>query len=182
MQEPELRNIEKGQLMPYAALLAQPAGPEAQAGRGEPHGHSGLVRHLDSDVAAALAELLSSKSAFILSIRSAGGAVAHTPSDATAYAWRDANFFIATLGGGSSDFEKHWGQLIDLFEGMYLSFETDTGPAVVARAFPPAHLRRLRELKRQWDPTGLFRDNFFIDPTLADPAVAEPPVTDDTVR
>jgi FAD/FMN-containing dehydrogenase len=35
---------------------------------------------------------------------------------------------------------------------------------VLARAFPPAHLARLRELKRRYDPTGLFRDNFFIDP------------------
>ncbi|WP_338887969.1 FAD-binding oxidoreductase [Rhodococcus sovatensis] len=170
------------QLMPYASLLAQPAGPEANLGRGEPLGHSGLVRHLDADVARGLADLLSSKSSFILSVRSAGGAVAETPADATAYAWRDANFFVATLGGGSLDFEKHWNQLIPLFEGMYLSFETDTGPDVVARAFPPAHLKRLRELKRQWDPSGLFRDNFFIDPTVADPEAAELSVADDSVR
>lgn len=47
---------------------------------------------------------------------------------------------------------------------MYLSFETGTGPEVLARAFPSAHLRRLRRLKAAWDPTGLFRDNFFIAP------------------
>lgn len=47
---------------------------------------------------------------------------------------------------------------------MYLSFETDTGPDVVARAFPPGHLLRLQALKATWDPTGLFRDNFFIAP------------------
>ena len=52
-------------------------------------------------------------------------------------------------------------------EGMYLSFESATGPEVVARAFPPAHLERLRDLKRRYDPTGLFRDNFFIDPAAA---------------
>ncbi|MBM9464389.1 LLM class flavin-dependent oxidoreductase [Aeromicrobium sp. YIM 150415] len=167
------------QLMPYAALLAQTAESEVRMGRGEPRSHSGLVRHLDADVANGIADLLSARSSFILTVRSAGGAVAGTPADATAYAWREANFFIATLGGGSTDFEKHWNQLVPAFEGMYLSFETDTGPDIVARAFPPAHLRRLRELKRQWDPTGLFRDNFFIDPTLADP-VADPSATDDT--
>ncbi|MEV4805746.1 BBE domain-containing protein [Nonomuraea sp. NPDC049421] len=32
------------------------------------------------------------------------------------------------------------------------------------RAFPPAHLRRLRELKRRWDPTCLFHDNSAIEP------------------
>jgi FAD/FMN-containing dehydrogenase len=149
------------QLMPYAALLSQP--PE-QHGRGEPHGHSGLARHLDSEVAEGLAHLLASDSPFILSLRSAGGAVADTPPDATAYSWRNANFFIATLGGGSADFETRWNGLIPHLEGMYLSFETDTGPDVVARAFPPAHLERLRALKLAWDPTGLFRDNFFIAP------------------
>jgi hypothetical protein len=48
--------------------------------------------------------------------------------------------------------------------GSYLSFETGTGPVWIERAFPPAHLARLRVLKRRYDPTGLFRDNFFIDP------------------
>lgn len=149
------------QLMPYASLLAQPHQPH---GYGEPHAHSGLARHLNSSVSDGLAHLLRSDSSFILTVRSAGGAVADTPADATAYAWRDANFFIATLGGGDTEFESRWNQLIPHFEGMYLSFETDTGPEVVARAFPPAHLARLRTLKKHWDPAGLFRDNFFIDP------------------
>jgi FAD/FMN-containing dehydrogenase len=50
---------------------------------------------------------------------------------------------------------------------MYLSFESDTGPEVVARAFPPTHLERLRDLKRRYDPGALFRDNFFIAPAEA---------------
>jgi FAD/FMN-containing dehydrogenase len=149
------------QLMPYAALLSQPHQPQ---GHGEPRGHSGLVRHLTRDVAEGLAQLLAAGSSFFLTVRSAGGAVANTTADATAYAWRDANFFIATLGGGSVEFEYRWKKLIPLLEGMYLSFETDTGPEVVARAFPPAHLERLSRLKRRWDPDGLFRDNFFIAP------------------
>jgi hypothetical protein len=51
---------------------------------------------------------------------------------------------------------------------MYLSFETDTSPESLARAFPPAHLVRLRQLKRRYDPTSLFRDNFYIDPDGTD--------------
>ncbi|WP_367948896.1 BBE domain-containing protein [Microbacterium sp. NC79] len=31
-------------------------------------------------------------------------------------------------------------------------------------AFPPAHLERLRKLKRQYDPTNVFRDNFNLLP------------------
>jgi alkanesulfonate monooxygenase SsuD/methylene tetrahydromethanopterin reductase-like flavin-dependent oxidoreductase (luciferase family) len=160
------------QLTPYAGLLAPPSGIETQQGHGEPRGHSGLVRHLNADVAGGLADLLASDRRSILSVRSAGGAVADTAADATAYAWRDANFLVATLGGGSTAYEQAWRRLIPRFDGLYLSFETDTGPDVVARAFPPTHLRRLRDLKRSWDPTGLFRDNFFIDPAEPAPTAA----------
>jgi hypothetical protein len=55
---------------------------------------------------------------------------------------------------------------------MYLGFETDTGPEVVARAFPLSHLAPLRALKQHWDPAGLFRDNFFVDLYNAAPATA----------
>jgi FAD/FMN-containing dehydrogenase len=151
------------QMVPYAALLQMPAG-DRQQGRGEPHGHSGLARHLDHDVAAGLARLLASRSSFILSIRSAGGAVANEPAESAAYGWRDANFLIAMLGSGTGEVEQRWADLVPRLEGMYLSFETDSGPAALARAFPPAHLSRLRRLKATWDPTGLFRDNFAITP------------------
>lgn len=152
------------QMVPYAALLELPAGGEQQHGRGEPHGHAGLARHLDGDVSQALAELLASRSSFVLSIRSAGGAVAKQSSDSAAYAWRDANFLIAMLGSGTGEVEQRWADLVPHLEGMYLSFETDTGPDVLTRAFPPDHLSRLRQLKATWDPTGLFRDNFYIAP------------------
>ncbi|GAB3150247.1 hypothetical protein GCM10027058_14170 [Microbacterium neimengense] len=152
------------QMLPYAALLELPVGGEQQHGQGEPRGHSGLVRHLDHDVAVKITRLLSSGAPFILSIRSAGGAVANVAADAAAYGWRDANFLLAMLGGGSEELEERWADLVPAMEGMYLSFETDTGPEVLARAFPPAHLSRLRRLKALWDPTGLFRDNFFIEP------------------
>lgn len=155
------------QMVPYAALLELPAGGEQQHGHGEPHGHSGLVRHIDHAVAVKLTELLSSRSSFVLSIRSAGGAVGHVSSDATAYAWRDANFLIAMLSDGTGEVERRWADLVPALEGMYLSFETGTGPEVLARAFPPAHLTRLRRLKSKWDPTGLFRDNFPIAPEPA---------------
>lgn len=155
------------QMAPYSALLELPAGGELQQGRGEPHGHSGLVRHLDREVATKLTELLASRSAFILSIRSAGGAVADVAAEATAYGWRDANFLLAMIGSGTGEVEQRWAELVPSLKGMYLSFETDTGPEVLARAFPTAHLVRLRRLKRAWDPSGLFRDNFFIAPDSA---------------
>lgn len=86
---------------------------------------------------------------------------------------------LVTIGGGTAEFAHRWERVVPALDGLYLSFETDTGPDVLARAFPPAHLKRLRDLKRRWDPSGLFRDNFFIDPNLTDPAVTDASTADE---
>lgn len=164
---------QSAQLIGYDALLAVPAGGEGQHGRGEPRSHSGLIRHLTPPLTGALTALLRTDAQFVVAIRSAGGAVADVPTGATAYAGRDANFLLVVIGGGTPELALRWEQVVPALDGLYLSFETDTGPDVLARAFPTAHLKRLRELKRRWDPTGLFRDNFFIDADITEPAVAD---------
>jgi hypothetical protein len=138
-----------------------------QRGQGEPHSHSGMIRHLTPAFAAEAAAMLKAGASYFFSVRAVGGAVSDVPADATAYAWRDANFSVAALGTRSSGLDQWWDKLLPHMEGAYLSFETATGPDVVARAFPPGHLARLTELKQRYDPTGLFRDNFFIDPGTA---------------
>jgi hypothetical protein len=114
------------------------------------------------------AALLDAGASYFFQVRAVGGAVADVPADATAYAWRDANFSIVAFGTQASGLDGWWTRLQPHMDGMYLSFESATGPSVVARAFPPAHLARLRELMRRYDPTGLFRDNFFIEPLAAE--------------
>ncbi|HEY0120018.1 MAG TPA: LLM class flavin-dependent oxidoreductase [Cellulomonas sp.] len=135
-----------------------------QQGQGEPWSHSGLAEHLTPELTAESAALLDAGASYFFSIRAVGGAVADVPPDATAYGWRAANFSIAAFGTRASGLDGWWSRLEPHMEGMYLSFESATGPDVVARAFPAAHLDRLRDLKRRYDPTGLLRDNFFIDP------------------
>ena len=81
------------------------------------------------------------------------------PADATAYAHRDALFSLTAIGR-SPVFDRHWDRVAERFDGLYLSFEARQDPVLVAEAFPPATLERVRELKRQYDPEGLFRDNF----------------------
>jgi alkanesulfonate monooxygenase SsuD/methylene tetrahydromethanopterin reductase-like flavin-dependent oxidoreductase (luciferase family) len=137
-----------------------------QQGQGEPHAHSGLIRHITPAFAADAAAMLAAGASYFFQLRSVGGAVSDVPADATAYGWRDANFSVVAFGTRSSGLDPWWERLLPHLEGLYLSFESATGPDVVARAFPPAHLARLRELKRRYDPTGLFRDNFFVDPAL----------------
>jgi FAD/FMN-containing dehydrogenase len=135
-----------------------------QRGQGEPHSRSGLIRHLTAAFAAEAAALLQAGASYFFAIRAVGGAVSDVPAGATAYGWRDANFSVAALGTRFSGLDQWWDKLLPHMEGLYLSFETATGPDVIARAFPPGHLARLKDLKRRYDPTGLFRDNFFIDP------------------
>jgi alkanesulfonate monooxygenase SsuD/methylene tetrahydromethanopterin reductase-like flavin-dependent oxidoreductase (luciferase family) len=135
-----------------------------QQGQGEPHAHSGLIRHITPTFAADAAAMLESGASYFFQLRAVGGAVSDVPADATAYGWRDANFSVVAFGTRRSGLDPWWERLLPHMEGLYLSFESATGPEVVARAFPPRHLARLTELKRRYDPTGLFRDNFFIDP------------------
>jgi FAD/FMN-containing dehydrogenase len=160
-------------LTSYDGLMRAMVSDQPQQGRGEPRSHSGLVAHLSPEVARISAAMLDSGASYFFSIRAVGGAVADVPDDATAYAGRSAAFNIAAFGVPRSDFDGRWADLLPHLDGMYLSFETDDGPEAVARAFPPAHLTRLRELKRRYDPTGLLRDNFFSDPA-ADEEDAEP--------
>lgn len=155
----------------YDQVIGMFVTDQPQQGVGEPVSRSGLVDHLTPEFANAAATFLDSGASPWFQIRTVGGAVADVPADATAYGWREANFSIVALGlpsrsgsgSGLGSIDGEWERLLPFFEGMYLSFETSTPPPI-ERAFPPGHLKRLRELKRRYDPSGLFRDNFYIPP------------------
>jgi FAD/FMN-containing dehydrogenase len=157
-------------LTSYDQLMQAMLSEAPQRGQGEPHSRSGLVRHLTPAFATEVAAMLEAGASYFFAIRAVGGAVADVASDATAYGWREANFSVAAFGTSASGIDAWWEKLIPQMEGLYLSFETATGSEVLERAFPPGHLTRLRALKRRYDPTGLFRDNFFIDPGAVDGA------------
>lgn len=148
----------------YDQIIGAFVDESGQRGQGEPRSHSGMIDHLTPEFAADAARLLRAGATYFFQIRSVGGAVSDVPADATAWGWRDANFAVSAMGTRSSDLDTWWQRLIPHFDGLYLSFETDTGPATLARAFPPEHLERLRALKAEWDPTLLFQDNFPIPP------------------
>lgn len=129
-------------------------------GFGEPVSRSGLVDDLTPEVAAAIARLLSSGASHFFQIRSMGGAIGDVDADATAFSHRGAQFSISAMGANAQRLDRFWNEIRPLLNGVYLSFETDTGPDRVAEAFPPPTLTRLRSLKSELDPTHLFRDNF----------------------
>jgi hypothetical protein len=157
-------------LASYDQIMESTLSEAPQQAQGEPQAHSGLARHLTPAFAKDAAALLEAGASYFFQIRTVGGAVSDVPADATAYGWREANFSVVAFGAGSSRLDTWWEKLIPHMEGMYYSFESAMGPEALARAFPHGHLVKLRALKRSYDPSGLFRDNFFIDPGAADAA------------
>ncbi|MBM2614416.1 FAD-binding oxidoreductase [Actinoplanes sp. LDG1-06] len=149
----------------YADVMAQAGdvGPEGHHGRGEPVARSGFLPELTDAFARDVAELLRSGQVFFFQLRHMGGAIADVPAHATALAHRTPEFSVTAIGADRRGMDEVWDRLMAKhFDGLYLSFETDQRPERLHDAFPAATLARLRELKRRYDPTTLFRDNFAI--------------------
>ena len=146
------------QLGSYADVIANAPNAPHDA-KGEPGFRSGLLDELGPETAAVAAELVQSGSTPWFQIRPVGGAISDVPEDATAYAHRAARYSVTAVGR-SDAFDEQWNRLEERFDGLYLSFESRTGPDIVAKAFPPATLERLQALKEKYDPESLFRDNF----------------------
>lgn len=139
---------------------------DRQPAVGEPMFRSGLARSIDGAFARRAAALVESGSAPWFQIRAMGGATEDVAPDATAFAHREARFSITAIGR-SARFDALWNDLEESMSGLYLSFEQRTDPHLLERAFPPPTLARLRAIKAQVDPAGLFRDNFFVGTTPA---------------
>ncbi len=154
-------------IAPYVSVISNAADTGYHQGSGEPISHNGFVEHITPEVARAAASLLWSGATYFFQIRSVGGAVSDVAPDATAYAHRSANFNISAMGASKARFDPAWEDVREHTDGLYLSFETDRRVERLHDAFPPEHLRRLRELKLKYDPDNIFRDNFNIAPMAA---------------
>jgi FAD/FMN-containing dehydrogenase len=161
----------------YADVMALAAdvGPDGQHGWGDPVSRSAFLPALTDEFASDAATLLRSGLVYFFELRSMGGAIADTPADETAFAYRTPAFQVTAMGANQAALNEAWDRLAHHFDGLYLSFDTDLRVDRLRDAFPPRVLARLRELKRRYDPENLFRDNFNIDPRLdpeADLAIA----------
>ncbi|MBO1334338.1 FAD-binding oxidoreductase [Streptomyces sp. VRA16 Mangrove soil] len=144
---------------PYHRLL--PAGHQPQyAQQPLTVSRSGLLHHIDDQVAHAIATV--APAAGIVQLRSVGGAVNDMPATATAYAHRTQNFSLmaATVPALRGDLDQRWDGLTPHIDGLYLSFETRTGPRQLSDAFPQPVLGRLLTLKDRYDPDNVFTNNF----------------------
>jgi FAD/FMN-containing dehydrogenase len=102
------------------------------------------------------------------------GAIARVPDDATAFGTRHAPFQAHYLGmwPDAADDDRNIEAIRTIAGEMkpwttgtaYLNFLGDEGQERIAAGFGPAKYARLRDLKRTWDPTNVFRHNQNIPP------------------
>lgn len=148
---------------PYAAIIG--AAPDfPSTAQGEPIIRSALVDAIGPELAAGLADILRSGAAYMLQVRTIGGAVADVAPDATAFPYRQNGFSIAAMGVNAQRMNESWDSLRPHFDSLYIAFESDSRPERIAEAYPPTTLQRLRAVKSRYDPENLFRDNFNIEP------------------
>ncbi len=150
------------QVAPYAAVVATPEA--AHAGQGEPVTRSGLLEHVTPQFAADAERLVRSGHSFFFQIRAMGGTTGDVAPEATAFAHRSANFSVVAFGSSRRNLDAAWDGMHHHVSGLYPSFETDPRPERLTEAYPPAHLERLRAIKRRHDPGNVFRDNHSLVP------------------
>ena len=109
-------------------------------------------------------------------LRVLGGTMARVPADATAFAHRGATLMVnvAAMYNDPHKSPEHeaWvaslaTRLSDGTSAAYAGFLGDTGDEGARRAYPPATLKRLAEVKRHYDPDNLFRLNVNVPPTAS---------------
>ena len=158
---------QSAQLAPYPAILPKADGPHT--GAGAPVSRSGLLSEISPDTARTLAGMLTSGATYFMQLRQVGGAVNDVAADATAYSHRHQAQSLAAMASPhtAARLDDRWAELDGAIDGMYLSFDTRTGPGVLSLAFPGPVLSRLRGLKAQYDPHNVFDQNFPIAPAGA---------------
>ncbi len=155
----------------YPEMYEGPEGPRPAASAGT----NVLVDSLAPGAAEAILEHLETSSAQMagVQLRVLGGAMARVPDDATAFGHRGARMMVnvAAMYGNPAEGAEHeaWASglataLSDGTAAAYVGFLGDDGDEGVRRAYPPATLKRLADVKRQYDPDNLFRLNLNVTP------------------
>ena len=109
-----------------------------------------------------------------LHLHHAGGAMGRVPAEATSFGHRDAAYVLNVIARSpqARGFDKHveWARaaraaLSASGEGsMYVNFTGDAEPDKARASYPPATYARLVAVKREYDPTNVFRLNQNIPP------------------
>jgi len=155
----------------YPEMYAGPEGPQPAFSAGtnvlvDDVAFDPILEHLETSTAPIAG----------IQLRVLGGAMARVPGDATAFGHRHARLMVnvAAMYERPEEGTEHeaWaGSLTTALSGgaptaAYVGFLGDEGEEGTRRAYPPATLERLAEVKRRYDPDNLFRLNSNVRPDL----------------
>ena len=168
---------------PLADMVRPIRYPEMYAGQEGPppafaEGTNLLVDRLPTGAAETILEHLETATAPMAAVqlRVLGGAMARVPDYATAFGHRGAKLMvnIAAMHDRPEQRLEHEAWAADLAGALsdgttapaYIGFLGDEGEDGVRRAYPPATLERLAQVKRRYDPDNLFRLNLNVPPDV----------------
>jgi FAD/FMN-containing dehydrogenase len=158
----------------YPEMFAGPEGPPQAFSAGT----NILVDGLPARAAETILEYLETATAALagIQVRVLGGAMARVPADATAFGHREAKLMvnIAAMHERAEERPEHETWAANLAKALsagttaaaYVGFVGDEGEEGVRRAYPPATLERLAQVKRRYDPDNLFRLNLNVPPEV----------------
>jgi FAD/FMN-containing dehydrogenase len=112
-----------------------------------------------------------------ISITMMGGAIDRVPDDAAAFSGRGHSFDVSPdtswTDPVADDENAGWVRRAmaiaepHLAPGRYINELSDAAPEITRSSYGDAKLQRLRAIKREWDPTNVFRLNHNIEPADA---------------
>ncbi len=158
--------------IPYPAMFAYTAEATKRHGAAL---HSMFTDHLtDTQFDSMVAAMQSSTSPFNqIQLRGLGGAMAQVPSDATAFAHRDADLMVSVIGiwmdpeddgvAHRQWAEQAWAPLAPAARGVYVNFLQED----ITERTPEAYrgvMQKLAEVKAKYDPENVFHFNANIRP------------------
>lgn len=155
----------------YREILLEMPAPEGEGPVPGFIGGNGLFAELDDALIERLVAFRASYPASVLFLRSLGGAFGEVAQEDTAFPARHATWFVMAGGfdiPGLLDDETRtaiaadWKAIEEQRIAEYGNFTSTESPESVPGMFTAEAYARLRDLKRTWDPAGLFRRNHTI--------------------
>lgn len=153
------------QLMPYSAVV--PNHGMAHFRGGKSIHRTQFIQTFTDELIEAIAVNFGKAGAPFLQLRSIGGAMSDVPTEATAFAHRDSVAMAVAMTGVSAGYEelantvldRAWQTIEPYGQGAYVNFVDGTDEATARRVYPESTYKRLVEIKKQYDPQNIFRNN-----------------------
>lgn len=134
--------------------------------------NNGFMKEFSDEAIQKIDQLCSADSSPMFQIRSLGGAMNQIAKDKTAFAHRDSEVLIINPAFMPADAPKEMAEqvtapwrLIEPFTaGTYVNFLSERDSDLIEKIYPAKTLKRLKQIKQQYDPENIFNQNYNIEP------------------